>query len=198
MKFQNLKISLKNSETFLGSLKFVKIPSTTPSHFQAWFEIEVFQLILATPDVTQQNGVLQICSKECRIRARWFIDKNNSVYKTERKETIHMLFFTTSNLKSGKAYKSRRVLLSRKIIYSGISIFILQFPYTFHILCAILTNVNFHTVPSMFLFLFSWSHLKASAAHSRDPSLFRERSIMGKLNIQAEQLKMKSNTPWVT
>ena len=52
LKFQNLKTSLKNPETLLGSLEFVKISSTTPSQFQTWFEIEVSQLRSATPDAT--------------------------------------------------------------------------------------------------------------------------------------------------
>ena len=66
-KFKNL---LENPETLLKSQDFVKISSTTPSQFQTWFEIEVSQLRSATPDVTLQNRVLQICSNECRIRAR--------------------------------------------------------------------------------------------------------------------------------
>ena len=47
-------------------------------------------------------------------------DKNDNVYKTKRKETINVLFFIISNLKSTKTYKSRLVLLSRKPVYSGI------------------------------------------------------------------------------
>ena len=53
------------------------------------------------------------------------LTKNNNVYKSERKETIYMLFFTKSNLKSAKTYKSQQVLLSRKTLYSGISKLIL-------------------------------------------------------------------------
>ena len=52
LKFQNLKTSLKNPETRLRSLEFVKISSMTPSQFHTWFEIEVSQLRSATPDVT--------------------------------------------------------------------------------------------------------------------------------------------------
>ena len=52
LKFQNLKTSLKSPETLLRSLEFVKISSTTPSQFQNWFEIEVYQLRSATPDLT--------------------------------------------------------------------------------------------------------------------------------------------------
>ena len=59
------------------------------------------------------------------VKARWINDKYNNVFKTKRKETIHMLFFTTSNFKSAKTCKSRRVLLSRKTVYSGISKLIL-------------------------------------------------------------------------
>ena len=47
-KFKDL---LQNPETMLRSLEFVKISSTTPSQFQIWFEIEVFQLRSATPGV---------------------------------------------------------------------------------------------------------------------------------------------------
>ena len=84
----------------------------------------ISQLRSGTPDVTQRNRVLKICSNECRIRARWIIDKNNNVYKTKRKETIHMLFF----LKSSKTHKSRRVPLSRKTL-------VLTYSYcNFHIL----------------------------------------------------------------
>ena len=52
LKFQNLETSLKNSETLLRPLEFVKISSMTPSQFQTWFEIEVSRLRSATPDVT--------------------------------------------------------------------------------------------------------------------------------------------------
>ena len=62
-----------------------------------------------------------------------------------------MLFFAISNLKSAETYKSRRVLLSRKTVHSGISMYFL---YSFHILCTILRIVNFHTVPYTFPFLF--------------------------------------------
>ena len=149
-----------------------------------------------------------------------------------------MLYFTTSNsLKRAKTCKSRRVLLSRKTVYLGISKLILLFPYTFHIifldgtklkivckkittffkrsvsitlwsvssmtetsrlknvviffqtfhiLCTILSIVNFHTVLSIFLFLFYWSHLNAGAIHSSsNSSLCRKRSIMVQLNVQA-------------
>ena len=69
--------------------------------------------------------VLHICSNKCRIRARCILDKNNNVYKTKRKETNQTSFFTKWSLKSRKMYKSRRVLLSRKTVYSGISKLIL-------------------------------------------------------------------------
>ena len=96
-----------------------------------------------------------------------------------------MLFFTTSNLKSAKTFKSRRVLLSRKTGFSGISKLILRFPYAFDLLCTIFSIVNFQTVLPMFVFLFYWSHLKAGAVHLSDSSLFRKRSIVGQLNVQA-------------
>ena len=40
-------------------------------------------------------------SNQSGIRAKWINEKNKNVCKTKRKETtIHMLFFTISNLKS--------------------------------------------------------------------------------------------------
>ena len=48
-KFKNF---LENSETLLRSQDFFKISSTTPSQFEAWFEIEVSQLRSVTCDVT--------------------------------------------------------------------------------------------------------------------------------------------------
>ena len=42
-----------------------------------------------------------------------------------------MLLFTISNLKSAKTYKSRRVLLSRKTVYSGVTKLIF-FSYTMY------------------------------------------------------------------
>ena len=141
---------------------FIKISSMTPSQCQTWFKIEVSQLRSATPVVTHRIGVLQICSNECWIRVRWINEKNNKAYETKRKETIRILFFTISNLKSAKTYKSRWVLLSRETVYSGISKLILSFPYSFQVLCTILSIVNFHTVLSMFPFLFYWSTFRVS------------------------------------
>ena len=48
-------------------------------------------------------------------------EKNNNVYKTKRKETIHMLFIKLSNFKSSRTYKSKRPVPSRKPVYFGIS-----------------------------------------------------------------------------
>ena len=93
-------------------------------------------------------------SNEFWIRATWIDDKNNNVYKTKRKETIHMLLCTISNLKSARTYKWRRVVLSRKPVCSGISKLIFSFPYSFHILCSILSTVYFHTVLPKFPFPF--------------------------------------------
>ena len=61
----------------------------------------------AAPVKTYQIGVIQICSNKCWIKARWINDKNNNVYKTKRKETIHMLFFTNQILKAQKHIKHR-------------------------------------------------------------------------------------------
>ena len=51
-EISKLKNILENPETLLRSLAFVEISSTTPSQFQASFEIGVSQLRSATPEVT--------------------------------------------------------------------------------------------------------------------------------------------------
>ena len=98
-----------------------------------------------------------------------------------------MLFFTISNLKSTRTYKWRQVVLSRKPVYSGISKLILYFPYSFHILCTILSTVYFHTVLSLlFTFLFYWSHLKVGTVPSSNSSFFCKTSTIGQLNVSLE------------
>ena len=96
-----------------------------------------------------------------------------------------MLFFTISNLKSAITCKSRRVPLSSKIVYSGISKLLLQFPNSFHMLCTILSIVNFHTVPFMFLFLFLLTALESRYCPSSNSFLFRKSLIIGHLNVPA-------------
>ena len=100
-----------------------------------------------------------------------------------------MLFFTMSNFKNASTYKWRRVVQLRKLFYSGISKLVLLLPSSFHILCTILFTVYFYTIFSMFLFLFHWSHLKAGAIPSSDSYLFRKRSTIGQLNVQAATAK---------
>ena len=107
----------------------------------------------------------------------------------KRKETIHILFSTISNNKSARTYKWRRVVLSRKPLYSGISKHIFQFPYSFHISYAMLSTVYFHTVLSIFSFLFYWLHLKIVAFPSSNSSLFRKSSTIGQLNVQVAAAK---------
>ena len=100
-----------------------------------------------------------------------------------------MLFFTISNLKSVKKYKSRRLLLSRKTFYLGISKLILKCSYSFHILCTTLSIVEFHTELSIFPFLSYWSPL--STVRSRDSFLFRKKSIICLLNVSAATAENK-------
>ena len=107
----------------------------------------------------------------------------------KRKETIHILFSTISNNKSARTYKWRRVVLSCKPLYSGISKHIFQFPYSFHISYAMLSTVYFHTVLSIFSFLFYWLHLKIVAFPSSNSSLFRKISTIGQLNVQVAAAK---------
>ena len=107
----------------------------------------------------------------------------------KRKETIHILFSTISNNKSARTYKWRRVVLSRKPLYSGISKHIFQFPYSFHIPYAMLSTVYFLTVLSIFSFLFYWLHLKIVAFPSSNSSLFRKISTIGQLNVQVAAAK---------
>ena len=97
--------------------------------------------------------------------------------KNERKDAIHILFSTISNIKRARTNKWWRVVLSRKPVCFGISKLILQFLYSFHIPYTILSTVYFHTVLLMFFFVFYWSHLKVGAFPSSNPSLFRKRSV---------------------
>ena len=69
-----------------------------------------------------------------------------------------MLFFTISNLKSAKTYKSQQVLVSRKTVYSSISKLTLQSPYFFHILC---------TIISMYFLCTELPHCPAGTQRSR-------------------------------
>ena len=85
-------------------------------------------------------------------------------------------------------------MLSLIPVYSGISKLILWFPYSFHILCNILFTVCFHTVLSMFPFLFYWSHFKVSTAPSSDSSLFRKKSAIGQLNVQVATAEDEKRT----
>ena len=126
-----------------------------------------------------------------------FMTKKN-VYKIKGTETTQILCFTISNLKSARTHKWRRVVLSLKSFYSGIDKLILQFPYSFHILCTTLSTVCFYAVLSMFPFLFYWLHLKVGTVPSNDSCLFRKRSTSGQLTYSLQQMNMKSNTPWVT
>ena len=95
-----------------------------------------------------------------------------------------MQLFIISNLKSARTYEWRQVVLSRKPVHSGISKFIMQFPYSFHILCIILSTVYYHTVLFGLPFLFLWSHLKVDPVPSSDWSLFCKRSTIVQLNVQ--------------
>ena len=104
-----------------------------------------------------------LCSNESWIRTTWINDKNN-VYKTGRKEIIHIMFFIISNLESAITYKSGRVVLScklvhciiKKLIYIIISIF---FPNN---ICTILSTVSStRYFPCLFFFFndCTWKYL---------------------------------------
>ena len=66
-----------------------------------WRNMENFIFLCSA---SQFHRVLQICSNECWIRARWIIDKNNNVYKTKMTETIHMLILQHQILKAQKSF----------------------------------------------------------------------------------------------
>ena len=83
-KFKNV---LENPETLLRSLEFVKIIKRDA--------IADSNLVL---NWSISNRVLQICSNECRIRARWITDKNDDVYKSNLKETIHEILKAQKSL----------------------------------------------------------------------------------------------------
>ena len=96
------------------------------------------------------------------------------------KETIHMLILQHQILKAQKSLNHDKycyhILFWHQQTHIVISIY---FSYI------ILSIGNFHAVLSMFLFLYYWSHLKADAFHLSDSSLFRKKSIIGQLNVQA-------------
>ena len=75
-------------------------------------------------------------------------------------------------------------MLSRKTVYSGTNKLILSFPYSLHILCTKVYIVYFHTVLSMFLFLFYCSYLKVGVVQSSNLYLFHKKSTIGQLNAQ--------------
>ena len=75
-------------------------------------------------------------------------------------------------------------MLSRKTVYSGTNKLILSFPYSLHILCTKVYIVYFHTVLSMFLFLFYCSYLKVGVVQSSKLYLFHKKSTIGQLNAQ--------------
>ena len=56
---------------------------------------------------------------------------------------------------------------------------------SFHILCTILSIVNFYSVLSMFPFLFFLSHLKPGTVHSSNSSLFPKKSVTGQSQVPA-------------
>ena len=176
MRFQNLE-PLKSSESLLRSLKFVihqnlKHDAITVSNLVQNWSIST-KISYSCRNVANWGtaSLLQQMLNKSQMSYKW-----NKIYKTKKKETIHMLFFTISNLKSAKTYKSQWVLVSRKTVYSSISKPILLFPYSSHILCTILSIANLYTVLSMFPFF--TDHLKAGTVHSSDSSLFRKRSII--------------------
>ena len=109
------------------------------SKSKTWFKIKVSQLKSSAPVKTQWIVVLQICSNECWIKARWINDKCNNIFKTKIKETIHMLFFTISNLKNAKIWNhdeycyhlNQFILASANFIVISI-FFSYTLCYTFH------------------------------------------------------------------
>ena len=112
-----------------------------------------------------------ICSKKCWIKATWINDIKNNVYKTKRKETIHKLFFTISNLKSAKRYKSRRAVLSRKPVYPSISK--LMYYVQYFQLCT--STLYFPCFPFFFIYCTWKSVLSIQTIH---PCFVKARSLV--------------------
>ena len=65
-----------------------------------------------------------------------------------------MLSFTIWNVKITVTCECGRVVPCRKLVYFLISKLILYFPYCFHLPCTVLFTLYFHTVLSMFHFLY--------------------------------------------
>ena len=109
-----------------------------------------------------------------------------------------MLCFTISNLKSTRTHKGWRVELSCKPLtilesansYRNSIFFSYAMYYTFH--CVFLHCIS-HVSLSFLLIALESMYYPSSISF-----LFRKRSTIGHLNVQLQQLKMKSNTSWVS
>ena len=172
-KLKNL--FLENPETIVRPLEVLIHPNL--QHDTITVSNLVQKISYSCRDVANCGTILLIFSNECWIKAGWMNDKNDNVYKTKRKETIHTLFFTIINLKSAKTHKSRQILLSRKTVCSGISKLIFNFHIfvIYNVLYFPLWNstLYFPCFPFFFIdrlfmfpFPFYWSHLKVDTSHS--------------------------------
>ena len=82
------------------------------------------------------------------------------------------------------------VLLGSAIAIPYISLFNLQQTDTvdlifFSLSCILLSNVHFHTVLSIFPFLFNRSQSKAGVVNQMTHPCFRKKLVLGQLNVQA-------------
>ena len=190
---------MKNPETLLGSLEFVIHQNYGhDASFRLASKVKYLNsdlLLLSWHSELGYNTSNRL--QRMLNKIQWMNYKNNNVYKTEVKETIHILVFTIKNLKSAETYKSRQVLLSLKqfILASANSYCKFHIFLIYNVLYFSLwtSTPYFLCFPfffidrlSMFSFPFCWSHLKAETAHLVNSSLFRKRSIIGQLNVTAE------------
>ena len=86
-----------------------------------------------------------------QYKSLWENDMDNG--NKEHNEKCICCFLTIWNLKNAITYKCGRVVLSHTLMYFAISTFILLIPYSFHVLCIILSKVWFYIVRSMFPFV---------------------------------------------
>ena len=101
------------------------------------------------------------------------------------KETIHMLILQHQILKAQRSlnhdeycYHIKQFIMTSANSYCNIHILFIYYVLYFPLWTS---TLYFPCFP----FFFYWSHLKADAVHLSDSSLFRQRSIMGQLNVQA-------------
>ena len=112
------------------------------------------------------------------------------------KKTIHMLILQHQILKAQKClnhdeycYHIKQFILTSANSYCDFHILFIYY--------VLYLPLETSTLYFPCFFLFYWSHLKADTVHLSDLSLFCKRSIIGQLTYKLQQLKIKSNAPFI-